>query len=67
MGTKRIITLKLTQQEAEGLMYAGNRGVADLHDAQGDADLESADWADKALDKLGDAMNSAWPDVRSPS
>lgn len=58
---KRIITLKLTKIEAEGLMDAGNRGVADLHDSGTDDDLKSADAADLALDKLGLVMEQAWP------
>lgn len=63
MARKRVIVIRLTRDEAEGLLNAGNRGVADLIDAQGDEDLEAAEWAEKALNKLGVAMEEAWPEL----
>lgn len=62
MGRKRIITLKLTRKEADVLLETGNRGVADLHDAQDDESLEMADIADAILDRLGRAAAAAWPE-----
>lgn len=56
---KRVIHLKLTRAEAEALLDAGSRGVSDLHDAGDGESLTAADWADAALDKLGQAMAEA--------
>jgi hypothetical protein len=59
---KKYISLRLTQRQAEGLMNAGNRGVADLHDADSDEDDKAAVAAEEALDKLGYVMSVAWPE-----
>ncbi len=60
---KRKIKISLTRAQAEGLMDAGNRGVADLHDGQEDQGLLAADAADEALNLLGTAMRDAeWTD-----
>jgi hypothetical protein len=56
---KRIITLKLTRKEADALMDVGNAGIADMHDAQDDDSLKTADVADDVLTKLGQAMRIA--------
>lgn len=62
MRRKQYITISLTERQAEALMNAGNRGIADLHDAGGEEDSIAADLALDALDKLGAAMAKAWPD-----
>jgi hypothetical protein len=59
---KKIVTIKLTEDEALGLMRAGNAGIADLHDDGSDEALDAADHAGTALDRLGRAMAEAWPD-----
>lgn len=56
---KKVISIKLTRPEAEALMDAGNAGIADLHDAQDDESLETAEVADRALNKIGAAMAEA--------
>lgn len=60
---KRSITIKLTKDEADSLLVAGNAGIADLIDAQDDESLETANSADKVLDKIGQAYSAAWPDA----
>ena len=62
---KRLIAVKFTRAEADALLNAGNRGVADLHDAQDDESLEQADLADAALRKIGQAFSDAWPDAET--
>lgn len=59
MAAKRIITIKLTRQEADAIIDAGNAGIADLHDAQDDDSLETADIADAVLNKIGSACVAA--------
>lgn len=51
----RVITIKLTREEADAMMTAGNAGVADLHDAGDDESLDAADIADAVLDRIGQA------------
>lgn len=60
---KRLITIKLTRVEADALINAGNRGIADMHDSQDDDQLEAADVADAILDRIGAAASTAWPEA----
>ncbi|MFL6113116.1 MAG: hypothetical protein ACJ786_17420 [Catenulispora sp.] len=61
MGRRRVITLKLTEVEAEALMRAGNAGIADLIDEQTDEAEEVRVVADAVMDRLGALMADAWP------
>jgi hypothetical protein len=57
----KTIKLVLTQREAEALLDAGNRGVADLNDVDDDESSAIAEDADLVLGRLGQKMAEAWP------
>jgi predicted DNA-binding transcriptional regulator YafY len=60
--SRRKITLRLTEEEAEALMSATNAGIADLIDAQTEEDDAKQEIASKVLNRLGAAMAEAWPE-----
>ena len=60
---QKTIKLILTRKEAEALMDAGNRGVADLEDCQDDEADALIEPAERALSRMGTLMREAgWND-----
>lgn len=58
---KRVITIKLTKDEAEALLEAGIRGCLDFQDDGTEEALTTETYANWALGKIGSAINEAWP------
>lgn len=59
---RRLITIKLTKDEVNAIIDAGNAGIADMHDSQEDRQLEAADVADAVLNKIAHAATAACPE-----
>lgn len=61
MKYKRFMNMRLTKDEAEALIEAGDRGACELEQSENEKDEETALKAQTVLDTLKTLMAATWP------